>query len=167
MNHCLLLSLFPVKAPTTPAVVEGVCPSDEWTEWGEYCFYLPDMSDYFIPKANWHGAIEICKRLGEGFNGNLASVHNKVTNEWILDSFSNAIHSNDGVWIGLKRDNPGRQHSLPHYAFLRCEIDLYIASYYVFNWLLFIKKIFSVSLTKHSVKIIPFCKYVVVHLWDL
>ena len=97
-----------MRAPTTPSYVAGVCPSDDWEEWGEHCFYLPDPDDYYPETKTWDDALEHCRAIGAGFRGDLASVHNRVTNDWIHDQLGDTSYYYDGVWIGLRRADIGR-----------------------------------------------------------
>ena len=89
---------FPVAAPTTPGFVEGVCPSNEWKEFGAYCYYFSESDT-----ASFDNAEIACDTKAGYWKGNLASVHNKVTNQWLYDTYKEDTF-NDGVWIGLERD---------------------------------------------------------------
>ena len=91
--------LLTVAAPTTPSFVDGVCPGDEWEEFGGHCFHF--SSD----QQSWDAAGETCRAKGAGFNGELASIHNKVTNEWIYSKLREEIYVQDGAWIGLKKND--------------------------------------------------------------
>ena len=97
-----------VEAPTTPAAVEGVCPDEQWEEFGEYCYYFSTDSYPDPEKDSWDGAIGKCKELA-GTNhrdATLASIHNRVTNEWIYQKYAD-ISIFNGAWIGLRRTDKG------------------------------------------------------------
>ena len=99
-------SYISVDRPTTPTPVEGLCPSDDWEEWGSHCFYFSnDFPDFEID--TWVGAQAQCRALaGEDFpNTDLASVPDIVTNEWIFQNLLNNV--NDGAWIGLWLNQSG------------------------------------------------------------
>ena len=84
--------------------MEGVCPGDDWEHWGEHCFL------FVVEELSWEEAGEACRSKGAGYNGELASIHNRVTNEWINSRLTaEDIDVRDGTWIGLKRHDLGEQ----------------------------------------------------------
>ena len=99
--------MLPVGRPTTPASVDGLCP-DNWEEWGSHCFYFASNNYPKYAEATWDSAHENCQGLaGSNYpSTGLASIHNKVTNEWIYKTLmENGLTV--GVWIGLSKTDMG------------------------------------------------------------
>ena len=92
---------FSVAAPTTPHNSEGVCPSDDWTEFGDYCYYWGGTG---TGSLQFEEADLECGHLAGYWKGHLASIHNKVTNQWLLDTFGSR-NTGHHIWIGLRRDD--------------------------------------------------------------
>jgi hypothetical protein len=99
-----------VAVPTTPSHVEGLCPSDEWEEYGAHCFYFSHPDDYTPGTTrSWLAAWEHCQTIGHGFQGDLVSVHNRQMNDWIYDKLNvGSSYYQDGYWIGLRRHDVGK-----------------------------------------------------------
>src|SRR6218665_518390 len=102
---CHNLSTYYVAAtvPTTPAPVEGVCPSSDWVDFGSYCYYFSIMMD----TLNWQMAMASCQsRSGLFTTGNLVSIHSPAENQFVYEKLKSlGIGS---VWIGLYKEAQGR-----------------------------------------------------------
>ena len=104
MYICIL-----VPRPTTPAPAVGACPSEDWEEWGNLCFY------FTTEIQTWDHAQARCTELaGEEYpSASLASIHNEVTNNWIYEHVQSKIV--DSAWIGLRENISG---VATHYCFV-------------------------------------------------
>ena len=96
-------------APTTPTFVAGTCPDSEWKEFGGHCFYF--AKDSYEETKTWDDALEHCRAIGAGFSGDLASVHDRVTNDWIHDQLGYSTYYRD-FWIGMRRYDIGMRRFL-------------------------------------------------------
>ena len=63
-----------------------------------------------------------CKAMaGSDFHATLASIHNRVTNEWIFQQIGRLTGYRRATWIGMKRDIEGKIKKI------------YIQFYYLFT----------------------------------
>ena len=95
--------MLPVAAPTTPSTVEGVCPSEEWEEFGGYCYIYAGMNK----RLRFPDAEVDCGNMAGYFEGHLPSIHNKVVNQWLLE-FVQPLGTDTDIWLGLTKDDHGR-----------------------------------------------------------
>src|SRR6218665_2375100 len=108
LNYCLIfhnVSICYVAAivPTTPAPVEGVCPSSEWVDFGSYCYYFSTMMD----TLNWQMAMASChNKAGLFTTGNLVSIHSEAENQFVYEKLKSL--GIGYVWIGLYKEAQGR-----------------------------------------------------------
>ena len=100
---CLIDQLyFLVPRPTTPAPVGGDCPSDDWKEWGNLCYY------FTTEPQPWDNAINRCREIaGEEYSSaTLATIYNDVTHHWVYNHMKE-FPSIDAWWIGLQKNVSG------------------------------------------------------------
>ena len=87
--------------PTTPAIGEGVCPTD-WIEYGAHCYYFSGGSTY----KSWDKANEECQQKAGMFHkGTLTSIHNVQENGFI---YHTAVENGQKQFsIGLTKKDTG------------------------------------------------------------
>lgn len=90
--------------PPTTSTVNGVCPDNTWSVYGEYCYQLITSAQRSWPESRY-----ACSVLGAG----LASVHSQGEMDFITGLFSQATsiggNSAAGVWLGLSKGLAGRK----------------------------------------------------------
>lgn len=105
-KHILLLVMFwtilTVKA-TTPANIEGYCPTEDWVRWGSHCYSFVNRNEDI---RSWASAQTWCSSLAgsRGFNGSVVSIHSEAENRFIYNWIIDSGRTNNDVWIGIKQD---------------------------------------------------------------
>ena len=91
--------VFAVLTMTTPALIPGTCPSEDWKEFGQYCYYFSNNSERY----NYEESEHLCQTKGGNyFEAHLASIHSTAEHQFIWD-IGNTEYDTHTKWIGLRK----------------------------------------------------------------
>ena len=105
VQSCLRCVIYSAGGPPpTTSTVNGVCPDNTWSAYGEYCYQLVTSAQRSWPEARY-----ACSVMG----ATLASVHSQGEMNFVANLFSqatfNGVDNTASVWLGLSKGLAGKK----------------------------------------------------------